>query len=626
MQNNFNNERVINESINESYLDINEFIYEAKQQLKEYNILKKGTFSNINLEGIFEENYWVVDNELKGQYDYFDFTRLEGMVFNGVGKEHINIIKCWVIDILMESKYEEENEVIIRSTDDTSRKLRELIKFIEETSNFNSVFLEDKRGSKIEEYFEGDFSEATKRKKIQAILSFIDFGEEFFLEQYGEIGVNYINKLNELYSKVKIKNKPRKLPHSKDILIFGNYIDIFFNDLSVDIKTKLYFMPILLWWKITTVIPMRPSEFCRKIKRDCLINEDDNYYLKINRVKKKVDLKRKLLPVLKRVKITKEIYELIAQYINLTKEYGHTETLISYRAQCEVRKEMNVVIQAKNHTINYDIFTRVNLQNLIDNFYDEVIYSKYNDTLINEKVLPGDTRHIAFTSLMLQGYSPIEIAIIGGHRTLDTLYNYTCSPAIYIDNEVITIISENIKLETSENAKSMDIIYNMPIRCPKKYEECFPADIDGVELGVCTADFKRNINSCESDDCYKCSNWWCEPTDYNFISLEKIVRSKIKIKNNKLNRSIDFMMNLLKERGLEVVDGKLVMDKTIANELKRASLELEAATKEIIHLKYELTSPNNNKFKLLNDINELLPTNEIDNQIKALLNKKNKEQ
>ncbi len=29
---------------------------------------------------------------------------------------------------------------------------------------------------------------------------------------------------------------------------------------------------------------------------------------------------------------------------------------------------------------------------------------------------PNDSRHIAFISLMMQGYSPIEIARLGGHQ------------------------------------------------------------------------------------------------------------------------------------------------------------------------------------------------------------------
>ena len=53
----------------------------------------------------------------------------------------------------------------------------------------------------------------------------------------------------------------------------------------------------------------------------------------------------------------------------------------------------------------------------------------------------GDTRHFAFTSLLLQGIAPPYIAIMGGHRCLSTLDNYTCSTSYYADSEIVKYVN-----------------------------------------------------------------------------------------------------------------------------------------------------------------------------------------
>lgn len=91
--------------------------------------------------------------------------------------------------------------------------------------------------------------------------------------------LNQIEDINLEYEK-----KSRKIPYSKDVIAFKYYLDRFFNE-KHPVVLKNFYMSILLWWKITSVIPMRPSEFAFKLKRDCIFTTDENYYLKIDRVK-----------------------------------------------------------------------------------------------------------------------------------------------------------------------------------------------------------------------------------------------------------------------------------------------------------------------------------------------------
>ena len=125
------------------------------------------------------------------------------------------------------------------------------------------------------------------------------------------------------------------------------FLKRFYKDESFAEDIKMLYMPILIWWKITAVIPMRPSELCSKLTRECLIEEDEKYYIYVNRIKSgdasnKGVVRKGGIPLLNKIQITKEIYDLINDYIEKTNEYGHTETLFSYKALCAFRKKIAI--------------------------------------------------------------------------------------------------------------------------------------------------------------------------------------------------------------------------------------------------------------------------------------------
>ena len=90
-------------------------------------------------------------------------------------------------------------------------------------------------------------------------------------------------KFGRLNPEAEKKNGIRELPSTQDILKFSLVVEDYFKtDLSDDNYRK-YFC-IYLWWNLTTVIPLRISEFC-DIKRNSLVEEDDGFLLKLPRKK-----------------------------------------------------------------------------------------------------------------------------------------------------------------------------------------------------------------------------------------------------------------------------------------------------------------------------------------------------
>lgn len=618
-------------SVEEFNLDV--LMTELSNELKESNLLcNKDKVKTLNetlkeeVRGNFSDKIWVVVNGLEGKNSIFNFIELEEYKFIGMNEYEINLIKCWVAESILESRFEDEytGDTEYRNVFTVRKRYGYLLNFIKESSFFNEKYLDDTKGCKLTSYFSQlDVSDTTASVVLRSLLSYIDYVIDKVGDSRDVVLDSYYSKLLSIKRNYVDEKSIRELPSSKNILLYHNYIDLFFNDSDIDNKLRLLYMPIYLWWRITTIIPMRTNEFTTRLKRECLQKGDGNYFLKINRSKKKYKSSMKTLPVLKRVKITREIYDIIDKYIKETDEYGESKTLISYAAIKQLRLELfdksspfytlrlNGLEASHNLKIDHTTFSKGIMYNLIHNFNENIIKGYYQDTHIDEWVKLGDTRHIAFTSLMLQGYSPVEIAVLGGHTTLKTLDNYTSSTSTYIDTEVVSIIRKNINFGSINYSQTIDKIFSMPKECPKLITECVEAYFGDERFGYCTADYKNKYSPCESARCDKCSKWWCEPNEYNYLRLERILKEDLQKKNSKLSRDIDFLMELMSEVGIEYVDGKMILEPEAAKAIKRISLDLASNTRNIIHLKYELIDPLDDKYKLLSSIEELLPTKEV---------------
>src|SRR5699024_6245392 len=75
----------------------------------------------------------------------------------------------------------------------------------------------------------------------------------------------------------------RNLPDFGDVMIFDEIVNDYFQNRPV--KETLEFLPIMIWWLLTNIIPMRPSEFL-SLKKECLEfdeNRNSPYRIRIPR-------------------------------------------------------------------------------------------------------------------------------------------------------------------------------------------------------------------------------------------------------------------------------------------------------------------------------------------------------
>ena len=531
-------------------------------------------------ESIFSFDRWQIFNKQQQLYYQVNFEKVKELI----EFEELIVLKCWVLSLIKE----DYSASFIRVMYDS------VASAIKASNNFDINFINGKKGNAIFTIMQ---EQEGNKGLIPGIISYIDFLEEYdFIEKGHHEAIKIIkNNKKSLFNRIK----RRELPSNKDILTFAYYIKKFFEETKDD-NLKNFFKPLLLWWKITNVIPMRPSEFSFKLKPDCLIKENGELYLKVSRIKLRSNRKKVgRIPILNKLTITKEIYDLIDEYRELVSFDKNRDTLISYKA----------LINFKNEVIDNDseylkVFKKQNflkrhsesfnsrlLSDLIVYFYKIVIEGIYGFTSYKDRICAGDTRHLAFTSLFIQGLTPIEIAMIGGHTTLNMQINYTGHIEFYIGSEMLNFVSNN-NLNTRYSQNSVKkIVFNKSFKCPKLSIDCDIANDDGI--GLCTLDLNSNedIETCsKSDICIFCDLWWCEPTNENYLKvrnyLENNVLSPLEME---LELEEQVLVDLIRKSYKVNNFGLLDLEREWSKDIEKARKKLVNTADKIIWLKNSMS-------------------------------------
>lgn len=184
-------------------------------------------------------------------------------------------------------------------------------------------------------------------------------------------------------------------------------------------ELKVRYFPLWLWWHLTTILPLRPTEFTLT-PRDCLSYTEDGQ-VKLNVRRTKMKKQRGLYTY--RIAFD---YELCTYTI----PQGLAEEIKTYIEQTECLPEQrnHVLFRTKKGTdFNYD-----QLAGLLQDFYEEIVPQYYSVVQhgghLEEKeicrIFLGDTRHIAMISLILQGGNPVVCKELAGHEDINISSHY----------------------------------------------------------------------------------------------------------------------------------------------------------------------------------------------------------
>lgn len=400
----------------------------------------------------FDEMEWVFKDTFLRTKITFNYTEIFSLIRfnNNTDKEKLLIaIKCWI------AKELNENSITV-----TQNKLLNLYsavlstKCLSSTSDLERMVQESNliRKDAISIYKNIPASSNMMRKFIK---DFVDFLEFYNREEY----VDFINVLNEQKNKLKLKRTYRTLPSFKDVLTIKGYLDHWFEEATKSESEELLkYYPLLLWWNLTSIIPMRIVEFLH-INRNCFSFKENRYFITFPRMKyhrigeHRSEIKYDTLP------IPIDLYNIFQDYIELSEKYGKSEYLISYKVYKHFFRHETKTTN-ENSMFNYS-----DLHYTLASFFKKVLHERYKinvasvnksyraiyniqseeeakltldvpngniDTMIN----PGDLRHLAIINMMMQGYDKVEIQRLAGHFTEDTQYSYFNHMENWMDVEI----------------------------------------------------------------------------------------------------------------------------------------------------------------------------------------------
>lgn len=558
-----NEELDILDSINEAIFDVEDTVEQAKETLMNYKEESKES------EADFNSNHWKLYDEGRNTYCHVFFK--EGKNSNVFDNEELksDVVKCWVSSLI-------QKNMSVKSIQKYSRRINRIV---EVSSFFNPKKIEETKD------FIKVMSNRQKTDYTRTAINFLDYYQEVDTEGL------YTKELWEIKSQSDYEIGIRELPSSQDILKFSLVVEDFFQpDMSESDYLKYY--PVYLWWKLTTVIPLRISEFCN-IDRNGLKNQESDYYIKLPRKK----LNNRRIQILDEVYIPNSLAKNIFEYIQRTDKYGDSKTLISYRS---IPSQFDI---NNTNKLNVDVFTYNNMTRALNMFYEEIVFGKYgykyygenigaNETpsvesvtnIINRKIRLNDTRHFAFLNLITLGYHPTEIARLGGHTSIYSQYHYHQHLEYWVDSEVMELmLSFNYKRNFTEENNSADFD-------SKKFKERFilkPSTTSTkipLKVGYCTDPDQQ----CKVDECYFCESWRIEFEDYKRHATEihsKIVDSEQEVESLIKNLRNLYYIGIGEHKTPEYSETSTIFNKKLTENAKqlRASLFKLASLKERVN-------------------------------------------
>jgi len=205
--------------------------------------------------------------------------------------------------------------------------------------------------------------------------------------------------------------KQRVLARFYTYLKFDEIISRHWN--SIDQFQKIVYFPLYFWWKLTAILPLRPTEFLLT-PRDCL--QGKMLTVRRTRLKGKgghVNYNINGDYELRQYEISDQLASDLNAYINAT------DSLTPNKID-------TLLIPVTGYAGNDDVgdsryYTYRRLRQCLLNFYNEIIFPSKADI---DVITLGDTRHLAMINLIISGGSPTVCRELAGHADIDVSSHY----------------------------------------------------------------------------------------------------------------------------------------------------------------------------------------------------------
>lgn len=276
------------------------------------------------------------------------------------------------------------------------------------------------------------------------------------------------------------RRSPRKLGDFRAYLRFDKELREYWIHAD-DEKQRSYF-PVYLWWNLTAVLPLRPTEFLLT-PADCLEKNGEEYILSVRRTLRKKGKR----PVSYRIESDYEInrYE-IPGWLGSEIERYHL-----------LYHDSDTLFPPAPHGHSSRL-TYIQLNTLLRKFLAEELPEK------SISIHLGDTRHLAMINLMLSGGSPTICRTLAGHEDINISANYYSNLSSIIESTVYE------HYRTSGQDAALDGHMYFPLTLPQNRVRIqdgwcdYPAIVEG--------DIRECLKNCHHTsvmgDCTNCVHYY----------------------------------------------------------------------------------------------------------------------
>ncbi|MEB8127014.1 tyrosine-type recombinase/integrase [Staphylococcus succinus] len=446
----FNNNSIIEKRQN---VDFNTF------NTEEYEDLFKQLSYNESITGSFEQSEWQLSCNINNHYIPIKFDV-------GIYPEQNLALKKFVINRLLSGRKSLTiyNEVI------ALKKAMLTSKGFNDTDGLEKLFTKETHYYSYQGYH-----------LLTVVKSFMSFYK-----------ITHSKKIISLCNSQLSKNKlQRNLPAFEDIIAFDEIINDYFQNNSTE--ETLEYLPIKLWWLLTNIIPLRPTEFL-SLKKDCLeFNADyiSPYRIKVQRIKQK-NTDSTAEDQIERIEIDETTYKLIK---NIIFQLATVES----ESKCLLPVELLYAFRQKNYTKKNERINRRDFDLMKKMFYKNIVEAKYGKYNL-DRIKSGDTRHFAIINMALQGFNMLSIARMAGHDEIRSQYSYYSHAEHFSQSYVYRMTQNQIENKISNNMDGGIIGWKRYI-----YDKGRTIDINQynsdeivgrVKYGFCTEEKSRFPDTC----------------------------------------------------------------------------------------------------------------------------------
>lgn len=454
-------------------------------------------YKNVLGNGKFEDAQWIIPSEYGDIHNHLEWDEL------GKWQEPIKLYTLLLLDKKL-------------SPFSTAGRIKEMLNFIRYTDYFSDECFADFDDDPYRYCYSGE-----TRSDLLIFFEFVNIQPR-----------KYIDRLNEM----NFKDKIRDIPAFNSIYKFDKLISNF----KAEVNVNDAFIIIVLWWELTKVIPIRPIEFFT-LRKNSFFIDNNRCYVKVKRAKLRG--KQYEIPILDKIGISEEIYDLFAQYIEENEKllpnpdsFLFNVDIFNTYDRAKFLKRDGYIGSQQMYKLFYDFF-----EDIVTKKYKYTLVEKGKDAELNDNEIEyfqfGDSRHIAFLNLLLSGFSPYTIAKIGGHATIYQQMHYYDHLETYLASKAYTMATEaRISLKVSAGAfdirekyaisKAVTSINNDELQLMRK-----------IEFGWCTSE--NFPYECEFDDCLNC------PHSIIDEEHQQMIPEKLKQYKDDIHKHVDFLKRVL---------------------------------------------------------------------------------